>query len=130
MRDVHLAIDLGASSGRVIAGYLNDKGMLELEDVHRFANDPLMIQDSLQWNIDALWVEILEGLRLAAGRFENIRSVGVDTWGVDYVLIDRNGQIAGPVRHYRDARNNGVIEKACEALGGPEQGRDVGTDVR
>lgn len=124
MRDVHLAIDLGASSGRVIAGYLNDKGMLELEDVHRFANDPLMIQDSLQWNIDALWVEILEGLRLAAGRFENIRSVGVDTWGVDYVLIDRNGQIAGPVRHYRDARNNGVIEKACEALGGPEQGRD------
>lgn len=124
MRDVHLAIDLGASSGRVIAGYLNDQGMLELEDVHRFANDPVMIQDSLQWNIDSLWAEILEGLRLAAGRFENIRSVGVDTWGVDYVLIDKNDQLAGPVRHYRDARNNGMVEKAFDALGGAEQGRD------
>ncbi|MCS7470651.1 rhamnulokinase [Stieleria sp. ICT_E10.1] len=119
---VHLAVDLGASSGRVIAGRI-DGGKLQLEEVHRFANDPVTIQNSLQWNVHGLWAEILEGLRIAATRFESIRSVGVDTWGVDYVLVDDNDQIAAPIRHYRDARNNGMVERAFEILGGAEQGR-------
>ena len=119
---VHLAIDLGASSGRVIAGRI-ENGILTLEEVHRFANDPVMIQDSLQWNVHGLWAEILEGLRIAALRYESIRSVGVDTWGVDYVLVDENDQIAAPIRHYRDARNNGMVDRAFEKLGGGEQGR-------
>lgn len=119
---VHLAIDLGASSGRVIAGRIED-GKLQLEEVHRFANDPVMIQQSLQWNVHGLWAEILEGLRKAASQFESVRSVGVDTWGVDYVLVDENDQIAAPIRHYRDARNNGMVQRAFEILGGPDEGR-------
>ncbi|MCA9137380.1 MAG: rhamnulokinase [Planctomycetales bacterium] len=119
---VHLAVDLGASSGRVIAGKI-ENGNLKLEEVHRFPNDPVMIQNSLQWNVHGLWAEILEGLRIAASRFDSVRSVGVDTWGVDYVLVDKNDQIAAPIRHYRDARNNGMVERAFEILGGAEQGR-------
>ncbi|WP_149496506.1 rhamnulokinase [Roseiconus lacunae] len=121
-KSVHLAVDLGASSGRVIAGWL-DGGKLSLEEVHRFANDPVLIQDSLQWNVHSLWAEIREGLRVAAGKYQAIRSVGVDTWGVDYVLIDRNGQLAGPVRNYRDSRTQGMLSRACERMGGGEAGR-------
>ncbi len=119
---VHLAVDLGASSGRVIAGRIVD-GKLTLHEVHRFANDPVKIQDSLQWNVHGLWAEILEGLRKAANEFESIASVGVDTWGVDYVLLDENDQIAGPIRHYRDARTNGMLERAIEKMGGGQAGR-------
>jgi rhamnulokinase len=106
----------------VIAGRIED-GILSLEEVHRFANDPVMIQDSLQWNVHGLWFEILEGLRLAASRFDVIRSVGVDTWGVDYVLLDDHDQIAAPVRCYRDSRTDGMMERAFERLGGPVEGR-------
>lgn len=119
---VHLAVDLGASSGRVIAGCIDD-GKLTLEEVHRFANDPVMIQDSLQWNVHGLWAEILAGLRIAATRFECVRSVGVDTWGVDYVLVDKHDLIASPVRAYRDGRTKGMEQRAFEILGGAEQGR-------
>lgn len=119
---IHLAVDLGASSGRVIAGKIAD-GVLTLEEVHRFTNDPVMIQDSLQWNVHGLWAEILEGLRLAADKFDSIGSVGVDTWGVDYVLLDANDQIAAPIRNYRDARTGGMIDLAIEKLGGPEIGK-------
>ncbi|MCO8121182.1 rhamnulokinase [Stieleria sp. TO1_6] len=114
---VHLAVDLGASSGRVIAGWIDD-GVLTLEETHRFANDPVMLQNSLQWNVHGLWAETLTGLRLAVAKFESVASVGVDTWGVDYVLVDRNDQIAAPIRHYRDARTNGMMERAFAKLGG------------
>ena len=121
---VHLAIDLGASSGRVIAGQLDD-GVLSLQEVHRFVNDPVTIQDSLQWNVHSLWAEILTGLRKAASQFKSIRSVGVDSWGVDYVLVDKNDQIAAPIRHYRDARTTGMLERGFEKLGGAQQGRQT-----
>lgn len=119
---IHLAVDLGASSGRVIAGKVED-GRLSLEEVHRFPNDPVMIQESLQWNVHGLWTEILKGLRTAASRYDTIRSVGVDTWGVDYVLLDENEQVAGPVRHYRDGRTNGMMDRAFEKLGNENGGR-------
>ncbi|OYP36544.1 rhamnulokinase [Rhodopirellula sp. MGV] len=119
---VHLAVDLGASSGRVIAGWLDD-GALTLEEVHRFVNEPVLMQDSLQWNVHALWAEILEGLRKAAIKYDVVRSVGVDTWGVDYVLLDSNDQLVGPVRNYRDSRTHGMLARACERLGGADVGR-------
>lgn len=119
---IHLAVDLGASSGRVIAGKLQG-GILSLEEVHRFANEPVLIQDSLQWNVHSLWAEILIGLRTAASRYDTIRSVGVDTWGVDYVLLDENDQVAGPIRNYRDARTHGMMARAFEKLGGESEGR-------
>ncbi|MEM6473334.1 MAG: rhamnulokinase family protein [Planctomycetota bacterium] len=116
---VHLAIDLGASSGRVIAGWL-DQNLLKLEEVHRFENEPIRVQDSLQWNVLGLWSEIVKGLRLAATRYETVASVGVDSWGVDYVLLDENEQVAGPVRHYRDTRTVGMLERAIEKVGRQE----------
>ncbi len=112
---VHLAIDLGASSGRVIAGVVQD-GKLTLEPIHRFANDPVRIQQSLQWDVVGLWKEILEGLRQAADRYPNVASVGVDTWGVDYVLVDDQDQFTGPVRCYRDPRTRGMVERSFEIV--------------
>jgi len=112
---VHLAIDLGASSGRVIAGILFD-GKLTLESVHRFENEPVRIQDSLQWDVVGLWSEIQEGLRLAAKQYGEIASVGVDTWGVDYVLLNAQDQFAGPVHSYRDARTAGMMDRAFQIV--------------
>lgn len=112
---IHLAVDLGASSGRVIAGSIRD-GKLSLEEVHRFANDPVRVQESLQWDVLGLWREIQVGLREAARRHPTIASVGVDTWGVDYVLVDHQDQLAGPARHYRDARTRGMLERAFEIV--------------
>ena len=112
---VHLAVDLGASSGRVIAGVVQD-GVLTLETVHRFANDPVRVQDSLQWDVVGLWRDIQEGLRLASKKYEKIASVGVDTWGVDYVLLNQKDQFAGPVRCYRDRRNAPMLERSVEIV--------------
>ena len=111
----HLAVDIGASSGRVIAGRL-DSGKLTLEAAHRFPNGPLRVQDSLQWNVLGLWSSILEGLAKATVANPKILSVGVDTWGVDYALIDGQNSVAGPVRHYRDARTRGMVERAQEIV--------------
>ncbi|TWU21489.1 Rhamnulokinase [Novipirellula galeiformis] len=112
---VHLAIDLGASSGRVIAGSLQND-LIELAEVHRFANDPVTIQRSMHWNVHGLWAEIQQGLRAASQQFSEVASVGVDTWGVDYVLVDDHDQMTGPVHHYRDARTRGMMERAWEIV--------------
>ncbi|TWU02681.1 rhamnulokinase [Stieleria varia] len=111
--NVYLAVDLGASSGRVIGAQVV-AGKLELTEVHRFANEPVHIQDSYQWDVHGLWREILTGLRMAGQQFTGIASVGVDTWGVDYVLLNRQDQFAGPVRHYRDERKNGIMERVFQ----------------
>jgi rhamnulokinase len=112
---VHLAVDLGASSGRVIAGVLSG-GKLSLEPIHRFDNEPVRVQASLQWDVLGLWREIQVGLRKAANRYTNVLSIGVDTWGVDYVLLDEQDQFAGPVRNYRDSRTRGMMERAFEIV--------------
>ena len=111
-----LAIDLGAESGRVIAGLWNGK-TLKLEEVHRFPNGPVYFADSMRWDIMRLWAEIQNGLALAARKFgKSIVSVGADTWGVDFVLLSRSGEIMGQPCHYRDARTNGMMEKAFKKV--------------
>ncbi|MEM8668265.1 MAG: rhamnulokinase family protein [Planctomycetota bacterium] len=112
---VHLAVDLGASSGRVIAGVTTGRTMA-LETIHRFDNEAVRVQDSLQWDVVGLWREILTGLRMASEQYDSIASVGVDTWGVDFVLLSSQDLPAGPVRSYRDARNRGMVEKAFEIV--------------
>jgi rhamnulokinase len=108
----YLAIDLGAESGRVIAGLWNGKA-LRLEEIHRFANGPVQLAESLRWDVLRLWGEIQNGLALAAKKYgKSIVSVGADTWGVDFVLLTRQGELLGQPYHYRDARTNGVMEKA------------------
>ncbi|RIK85525.1 MAG: rhamnulokinase [Planctomycetota bacterium] len=111
-RRVYLAVDLGASSGRVLAG-LFDGERLELGEVHRFANAPVNVNGRLYWQVFHLWSEVLAGLRLAARQFgEEIASVGVDAWGVDFGLVDRHGELLAPPVAYRDDRTRGVFERA------------------
>jgi rhamnulokinase len=113
---VYLAIDLGAESGRVMAGLWNGK-TIRLEEVHRFPNGPVYLADSLRWDVMRLWAEIQNGLALAAKKYgKSIVSVGADTWGVDYVLLNRRGEMLGQPYHYRDARTNGVMEKAFKKV--------------
>jgi rhamnulokinase len=108
---VRLAIDLGASSGRVIAGSFQP-GRLVLQEIHRFVNQPVSMAGSLQWDLHSLWEEIQNGLSKAAKQFDQIKSVGADTWGVDIVLLRSDGLQAGPVFHYRDPRNVGKMQVA------------------
>ena len=107
---VYLAIDLGAESGRTIAG-LWDGRRLRLEEVHRFPNGGVYLGESLRWDVLRLWSEIQHGLTLAGKRFgRKIVSVGADTWGVDFVLLTKNDEIIGQPYHYRDARTNGMMD--------------------
>ena len=109
---VYLGIDVGAESGRVMAGIWDGKHM-RLEELHRFPNGGIQLNDSLRWNTLDLWVEIQNGLGIAARKYKDaIVSVGVDTWGVDYALLSKSGELLGVPYHYRDARTRGMLQKA------------------
>jgi rhamnulokinase len=105
------AIDLGASSGRVLAGRV-DGGKVTLDELHRFANRPVQLPDGLHWDVLHLHAEALAGLRKAGG----LDGVGVDTWGVDYGLLDGRGRLLGLPFHYRDGRTAGMVERAFERV--------------
>lgn len=104
----HVSIDLGASGGRVALGAVKD-GILDFEIIHRFPNRPIRLGKHFYWDILSLWKEIREGLRLC-GKKGNVSSIGVTTWGLDYVLLDRELQPLGMVHAYRDSRTHGVYE--------------------
>ncbi|MFV0446751.1 MAG: rhamnulokinase [Planctomycetaceae bacterium] len=109
---VFLAVDLGAESGRVIAGRL-DGGRVSLDELHRFPNGPVAVAGTRRWDVLRLWSDIQEGLAVAARKYgKSIVSVGVDTWGVDYVLLSARDEILGQPYNYRDPRTQGVMEQA------------------
>ncbi len=115
-KKVYLAIDIGASGGRVVAGCF-DGQTLRLQDVHRFQNGPMRFQGRMYWDLLALWKEVQDGLRRAADEFgDSICSVGVDTWGVDYGLLGPGEELLGNPRHYRDARTHGIMESVFEVV--------------
>jgi len=117
---VYLAVDLGAGSGRVLAG-VYDGSQIDLHEVHRFDNTPLDLPSGFHWNLPALYQHILDGLRKAADTYGgSIRSLGIDTWGVDYGLIDKNGRLLGLPHQYRDPRTNGMPELIREKVSGDE----------
>jgi rhamnulokinase len=105
-----LAVDLGAESGRTILGTIKD-GRLSLTETHRFANRPVQKQDSLYWDAMQLWGEIKRGISLSCTGI-SIASLGLDTWGVDFALLDNNGNLLGNPYHYRDTRTDGMLETA------------------
>jgi len=107
----YAAIDLGASSGRVVCGRL-ERDRVVLEERHRFANRPVRLPDGLRWNLLHLFAEALDGLRRAG----SVAGVGVDTWGVDYALLDGSGHVLGLPFHYRDGRTGGTLERAFERV--------------
>ncbi len=104
------AVDLGAESGRVILARFDGRN-LDLEEVHRFPNQPVMVRGHRFWNMPGLWNEVLAGLRKARQLAGKLDSVGVDTWGVDYGLVDSNGLLLGLPFQYRDQRTHGVMEQ-------------------
>ena len=108
------AADLGATSGRVVVGRVGREN-LDLTEVHRFPNTPVRLPGGLHWDILGLHQGVLDGLR-EASRQGRITSVGVDSWAVDYGLLDADGALLGNPHHYRDARTEGVPEKVWATL--------------
>ncbi len=112
----YLAFDLGAESGRAMLGSIGD-GRLELEELHRFLNTPVRLPTGLYWDTFRLWHEIQQGLRIVAReRKLGLDGVAIDTWGVDFALLGADGALVDNPRHYRDSRNNGMVERLCAAV--------------
>ncbi|MFD1656763.1 rhamnulokinase family protein [Streptomyces caeni] len=107
----YAAVDLGASSGRVMVGRVGPDA-LELTEAHRFPNRPVRVPEGLRWDILSLYAGVLDGLR-AAGPVD---SVGLDGWAVDHGLLDADGALLGNPVHYRDARTEGVAEKVWASV--------------
>jgi rhamnulokinase len=111
-----LAMDLGAESGRAILGTLDD-GKLALAEIHRFPNVPVRLPDGLHWDILRLWTDIKDALALAIRKHgKPALSIGVDTWGVDFGLVDRHGALIGNPYHYRDNRTDGMMDEAFRRM--------------
>lgn len=104
-----LAIDLGASSGRGIVGTFDGK-KIELKENHRFLNEPVMVNGRFTWDIIRIFHEIKKSIRQTALDGDGIKTIGIDTWGVDYGFIDRHGRMIGNPTHYRDLRTDGVCD--------------------
>lgn len=109
------AVDLGAESGRVILARF-DGQRVELAEVHRFANRPVMVHGHRFWNILALWDETLAGLRKARRLAGELDSIGIDTWAVDYGLVDASGFLQSQPFQYRDQRTEGVMERVWQRI--------------
>jgi len=105
-----LAFDLGATSGRAILGRL-DSGLIKLEELHRFSNDPVTYNGEMHWDAPRLWFEMRRALDIARRQAERIDSIGVDTWGVDYALLGEGGSLIENPWHYRDPRTDGMVEE-------------------
>ncbi len=112
----YLAIDLGAESGRAVRGVL-EKDRLRLEEVHRFPNGPVRVLDRLYWDALGLWSEIQTAIgHAAASSRSELQSVGLDTWGVDFGLLDAQDGLLGNPYHYRDSRTDGMLVRAFDRV--------------
>lgn len=123
MESAHIAIDLGASSGRAMLGVLDaDQGKVELHEVHRFEHIGLPTPTGPVWNLTDIWRNVLEGLKLSrihcAEKDIRVTSVGVDCWGVDWALLGESGELLALPHCYRDPQNIPAMERALEKLGG------------
>ena len=103
-----LAIDLGASSGRGIVGSF-DGQKLSIKENHRFSNDPVILCGRMYWDVLRIFHEIKQSIRKTVLDGDAIRSIGIDTWGVDYALLDASGKMLANPYHYRDARTEGIV---------------------
>ncbi len=120
-----LAFDLGAESGRGIIGRFDGR-RLDLEVIHRFPNGPVRTLDTLHWDVLRLYQEMLTTLRRAAAGPDGIDALGVDTWGVDFALLGRDGTLLGNPRHYRDPHTETIMEMAFTRVSRPEIFRRTG----
>ncbi|WP_193607910.1 rhamnulokinase [Nocardioides lijunqiniae] len=112
------AVDLGATSGRVMAGRVGER-ILQLDEVHRFPNGGVRARGGLFWDVLGIHREVLAGLRTVA-RTGPLHGIGIDSWAVDYGLLDRDGLLLGNPYSHRDARTDGVMEQVLQTVSGPE----------
>jgi len=111
-----LAFDFGASSGRAILGIF-DGNKLITEELHRFSNDPVNVRGNFYWDILRLFHEIKQGIiKCVNVGHKDIDSIGIDTWGVDYGLLDERGNLLGNPYHYRDTRTDGIMEEVFKII--------------
>ena len=110
MKNAYLAVDFGAGSGRVMAASIH-RDTLTLEEIHRFPNHQVRMGNHIYWDFPALFREMKQGLRMAVHKGYRIRSIGIDTWGVDFGLVDRKGHLLGNPVCYRDPRTEGLPEE-------------------
>lgn len=130
MTERYLAIDLGAGSGRVIAGELEDK-KLRLTPIHSFPNEMVDVRGTLHWDILGIYHEVLEGLRLYARDYAiSPVSLAVDTWGLDFGLLDASGNLMGAPVAYRDKRTQGVMEQFHQKISPERLHHLTGLEIR
>lgn len=111
-----LAFDLGASSGRAILGRF-DGSKLSIEEIHRFSNDPVEVTGHMYWDVLRLFWEIQRGITIFSNSgYGQLSSIGIDTWGVDFGLLDSSGELLGNPYHYRDTQTDGMMEKAFSIM--------------
>src|SRR5829696_6843565 len=120
-----LAVDLGAESGRAVMGRF-DGEQITLEEVHRFPNVPVRLPDGLHWDVLRIAREVKDGIAKATRNGRRIESVGVDAWGVDFALLDREGCLVSNPYHYRDPRTEGMDERAFDRMPKEEIYRTTG----
>ena len=120
-----LGFDFGASSGRAMLGVF-DGERVELRELHRFLNEPVELAGRFTWDVPRLFFEMKQALNKASKEGLRIDAIGIDTWGVDFVLLDKNGHLVGLPVHYRDRRTDGVMEKAFAVMPREELFRHTG----
>lgn len=111
----YLALDLGAESGRAIIGMMNG-GKLSLNEVHRFNNGPVRLPDGMHWDVLQLWSEIKTGIASAVKNGTKLDGIGLDTWGVDFALLDKHNSLLSNPFHYRDTRTDGMLDEAFKRM--------------
>jgi rhamnulokinase len=121
----YLAVDIGASSGRHILGWM-ENGKMNLREIYRFSNGMEMVDGNLCWNLVGLFEEIKAGMRECKKLGINPESMGIDTWAVDFVLLDKQGHVLGKTAGYRDRRTEGMDLKVYERISREELYRRTG----
>lgn len=112
----YIAVDLGASSGRLMVGKW-DGHRFSLEELHRFSNGGVNVHGSMYWDVLRIWSEIQNGLMKYRARFADTPAgIGVDAWGVDFALLDKHGRMLENPTHYRDPRTNGIPQRVFEEI--------------
>src|SRR5699024_11185076 len=110
-----LAVDIGASSGKMLAGYV-ENGKLNLKEIHRFENNMIKKDEHFCWDLQALYSGIVTGIHASRDRGFTPKSIGIDTWAVDFVLLDENDELLTDAVSYRDPRTDGMMEEVFQLI--------------
>ncbi|MDE6383744.1 MAG: rhamnulokinase [Paramuribaculum sp.] len=129
-RDAYIAADFGGGSGRVMAGTADADGNIELNQIHRFANRQVKLGRHVYWDLPSLFAEMIEGLRMAVAEGYHIRSIGIDSWGVDFGLLDREGELLQlPVCYRDEVSTTGAAEEYFAARSKPDHYAEAGIQI-